>query len=237
MGTIRNSILFCELHVLFLRASSRISKFDFPSNIRKYAFKITEDKVESIEVMDKSPEKGSRRQIVHELTARESQLLATDYPGLLGRKFIRKLHRDRPELLITLANKRSFRRDYPGDTLEKTVTKRHEDIFDVMQTHTAGLIDIDLFGGLCIRDWKKIETAQNWSKILLTFSKTWRHKNLPGLFKPGEDPVMFMTMWCLENKWAPPLMPTLPYRRPNKNAIMGIVDRRGPEYYTFLLQR
>lgn len=193
--------------------------------------------MESLELMDKSPEKIRRRAIVRELVAMQPNLLATDYPGPEGRKFIRKLHKDQPKLCIELVSNGNFRKDYPGDSLVGVATKINKDIFDVIQYHKSELVDIDLFGGLAREYWEKIETAPNWRKLFITFSKTWRHKTKPGLLKSGEDPAQFMTMWCLENKWKPPIMPELPYRRPNKNAIMGLFDERGPKYWTFLIER
>lgn len=191
----------------------------------------------TIEQMDSSRDKKQRRSIVHELTARETGLVATDYPGPMGREFIRQLHNDRPGLTITLVNKSRFRKDIPCDSLKDVATKVKGDIFDVIQTLDAPIVDIDLFGGLNLDHWKKIETAPYWEKMLVTFTNIYRHRRQRGLLKKKEDPAGFMEMWCADNGWKPPLMPQFPYRRPNKRAIMGILDARGPQYWTFLLQR
>lgn len=196
--------------------------------------------------MDSSRDKKERRRIINELTARQTGIVATDYPGPMGREFIRQLHNDRPGLAITLVNKSRFCKDIPGDSMKDVATKMKGDIFDVIQTLDAPIVDIDLFGGLSIEHWKKMETAPYWEKMLITFARTFRHKKMPrgfgfekyrGLIKPGEDPAFFVERWCIENHWKLPLMPQQPYRRPNKNAIMGLIDRRGPQYWTFLLER
>jgi hypothetical protein len=186
---------------------------------------------------DKSRWKVERRSILNELCARNSALLATDYPTLAGRTYIRRLHKDRPALEITLVNNQSFRRDYPGDSLVGVATKLRKDIFDVLPYHYSQLVDIDLFGGLSIVAKEKIESAPYWKQIFITFSRTFRHQRLKGAINPKEDPAYFMEMWCKRNNWQPPLMPQNPYRHPNKNAIMGLIDKRGPEYWTFLLER
>jgi hypothetical protein len=189
------------------------------------------------EGLDKSPQKIHRREIVHELSARQSALLATDYPTPAGRAFIRKLHRERPALEITLVNKSSFKRDNPGDSLVGVVSKLRKDIFDILPYHYSPLVDIDLFGGLSQYAVGRIETSTHWKRILLTFTKTFRHKKLKGALAANEDPASFMEAWCKRNSWAKPLMLQLPYRHPNKNAIMGILDQRGPKYWTFLIER
>lgn len=191
----------------------------------------------TIEQMDSSRDKKERRRIVYELTARQVGIVATDYPGPLGREFIRQLHNDRPSLAITLVNKSRFCKDIPGDSLEGITVKTKGDIFDVIQTLDVPIVDIDLFGGLNLEHWKKIEMAPHWEKMLLTFTNVYRHQRKRGLLKKKEDPAGFMELWCAENHWKPPIMPQLPYRRPNKNAIMGMFDKRGPQYWTFLLQR
>jgi len=190
----------------------------------------------NVETMDRSAHKYVRREILHELTVRREHFLATDYPGPKGREFIRKLHRDRPGLLITLVNKYSFKRDYPGDTLANVVTKVRKDIFDVMQTHPAEIVDIDLFGGLPASAVDAIEKAPNWRRLFLTFSRTWRHRSQKGALMHGEDPAVFMELWCKRNGWKS-TMAQLPYRRHNRKRIMGIEDDRGPQYWTFLIER
>lgn len=190
----------------------------------------------SVDIMDRSPHKFVRREIVHELTVRQEHFLATDYPGDKGREFIRKLHKDRPDLQITLVNKYSFKRDYPGDTIDGIVAKVRKDIFEVMQTHPAKVVDIDLFGGLAFSALEAIEKAPNWRSLLLTFSRTWRHKTQKGALAHGEDPANFMELWCKRNGWKT-RMAQLPYRRHNRKRIMGIEDDRGPQYWTFLIER
>lgn len=191
----------------------------------------------TIEQMDGSRHKRERRRILHELVVRQKSLLATDYPGPIGRDFIRQLHRDRPDLEITLVNKSRFVKDVAGDSLEDVVKKMRGDIFDIMQEHPARIVDVDLFGGLSLDHWKKIETAPAWRMLFLTFTNIFRHQSKKGLLKRGEDPAGFMELWCQEAGWRPPVMPQLPYQRPNKNAIMGVVDHRGPKYHTFLIRR
>lgn len=191
---------------------------------------------DNVERFDKTPHKIVRREIVHELCARQEHFLATDYPGPAGRNFIRKLHRDRSSMEITLVNKYSFKRDYPGDSLAEVVTKVHKDIFDVIQYHPAKVVDIDLFGGLPFAAIGAIEKAPNWKKLLLTFSRTWRHRKLPGALSHGEDPAGFVELWAKRNGWKA-TMAQLPYRRQSKLRIMGIEDERGPQYWTFLLER
>lgn len=189
---------------------------------------------------DNSWPKNERRAIIHELCALQTSFLGTDYPGEHGRKFIRKLHHDRPDLQITLVNKQSFHKDIPGDSLVDVATKMRGDIFDIMQYHSSPIVDIDLFGGLSQQDKEKIETAPHWKKLLITFSRTWRHKTLPGALSKGEDPAYFMEMWSKRLGWTAtmPMLPLFnPYRHETKKAIMGITDRRGPRYWTFLLER
>jgi hypothetical protein len=195
----------------------------------------------NVDRFDRTPHKIVRREIIHELCARQEHFLATDYPGPVGRNFIRKLKRDRPNLEISLVNKYSFRRDYPGDSIADLVIKIRKDIFDVIQYHPAEVVDIDLFGGLPASAVKAIELAPNWKRMLLTFSRTWRHRKLPGALQHGEDPAMFMELWGKRNGWRI-TMAQLPYRRPSKLRIMGIEimgieDERGPQYWTFLLER
>jgi len=191
----------------------------------------------NLEQMDKTPKKIERRKIVAELSARFDRMVATDYPGPKGRAFIRQLHRTHPKLDIVLVNKYSFRKDYPGDSLLDVVTKiSKRDIFEVIQSHPAEFVDIDLFGGLSKEYGQMIETAPNWEKMIITFAKVWRHKTKPGLLKAGEDVTTFMNMWCMENHWKPPIVLQF-YSHPNKNAIMGLIDARGPKYWTWLLER
>ncbi len=191
---------------------------------------------DNIDGFDTTPHKAVRRATIHELTVRQEKLLATDYPGPAGRKFLRKLKADRPDLDITLVNKYSFMKDYPGDDISGIVTKLRKDIFDVIQYHPAQVVDIDLFGGLPEYAVKAIEKAPNWKRMLLTFTKNWRHRKLAGALSRGDDPAAFVEAWAKRNGWRA-IMTQLPYRRANKNVIMGIEDDRGPQYWTFLIER
>lgn len=184
---------------------------------------------------DNTSVKNQRRAILDELCARHTSLLATDYPGEFGGKFIKKLARDRKELAITLVNKNGFHRRYTGDGLDN-VKRMKEDIFIALLNTSATLIDIDLFGGIPLYGKTHIETATSWKQILLTFQPAWRHKTEPGALG-GLTPDYFVETWCKAQGWKNPIMPMLPYRHPNKNAIMGLVDERGPKYWTFLIER
>lgn len=184
---------------------------------------------------DKSPPKVERRKALHELAARHMSLLATNFPEQAGQSFIRKLHRDRPKLEISLIDKQRYPTPIPG------ITMLRGDIFSEVLTHPATLLDIDLFGGLPAFGVMNLERAKAWQTMLITFSRTFRHKTLPGALQGGEDPMYFMTTWCKDNGWKPPIMPYIgmynPYRYPNKNAMMGLVDNRGPQYWTFVIER
>jgi hypothetical protein len=189
------------------------------------------------ESLDKSPYKMQRRDIIHELCAHQPAVLMTDYPTPAGRAFIRKLHRERPSTEITLVNKIAFKRDQPGDSLAGVVHKLRKDIFDVLPYHYAPLVDIDLFGGLSKYAIERIESSAHWKQILMTFTKNFRHKKLKGALPNGVDPTMFFVTLCKKNGWKPPTMVQQPYRHPNKNALLGIIDNRGPKYWTFLIER
>ena len=193
--------------------------------------------MKNTERFDNTAEKKVRRLIVGELCALQTEFLATDYPGPSGRAFIRKLHKSQPQMRITLVNKYNFKKDFPGDSIANAVVKVRKDIFEVIQTHPAKIVDIDLFGGLPLYGMKAVETAPNWKRLLLTFSKIWRHRKLEGAISTGTDPAYFMEIWAKRNGWKA-VMPQVPYRRKNKNnGIMGVIDERGPEYYTFLIER
>lgn len=183
-----------------------------------------------------SEEKTQRRIIVDELSSRHESVLATDYPGETGRDFMRKLLKRRPKLTVTMVNKASFQKNYPGDGLGRII-KIRDDIFNVMLYNSSTLIDIDLFGGFPTYGKECIERAPFWEQILITFSRAWRHKVLKGALAKDEDPAVFMEAWCKEKKWKAPIMPQLPYKHPNKNAILGALDKRGPKYWTFLISR
>ncbi len=186
---------------------------------------------------DNTSHKIVRRATLHELTVRQEKLLATDYPGPYGRKFLRQLKKDRPDLDITLVNKYSFIKDYPGDDISGIVTKiRGKDIFDVIQYHPAKVVDIDLFGGLSEYGMEAIESAPYWKKLFVTFTRNWRHRTLQGAMSRGDDPAAFVEAWAKRNGWKA-IMTQRPYRRDNKRVIMGIEDERGPQYWTFLIER
>lgn len=190
------------------------------------------------EMIDTTREKVYRRSLIHELTAHESVLLATDYPTPAGRDFLRKLHKERPALEITLVNKQPFLKDTPADTLAGSVTKKlRKDVFDVLPYHYSQLVDIDLFGGLSQEAMQRIESSTYWKKILITFAKVYRHQTKKAAMQKGEDPASFFAAVCKRNGWNPPIMAQLPYRRDNKQVLKGIMDNRGPEYWTFFLER
>jgi hypothetical protein len=184
---------------------------------------------------DKSPEKVARRSLLNELCSRHKSLLATNFPEPAGQYFIRKLHRDRPKLDITLIDKARYPNPLPG------INMMRGDIFQEILTHPATLIDIDLFGGLPAFGVINLERAKNWQSLLITFTKQYRRHKLPGALQDGEDPSYFMEVLCKDNGWKPPIMPDIginnPYRHPNKHALMGLVDNRGPQYWTFLVDR
>lgn len=180
---------------------------------------------------DNTTEKNIHRAILDELSARHSSLLATDYPGEYGRKFLKKLLKDRPKLAVTLCNKKGFHRTVPSDGLSR-VEKETRDIFEVILYNPATLVEIDLFGGFPQYGKINIERGTNWKQLFLTFSRAWRHHTLKGALKKDEDPALFMEEWCAEQGWEKPIMPQLPYPVVNKN-----MQTTGPKFWTFILTR
>ena len=194
--------------------------------------------------MDSSTEKIQRREMILDLLVTEQirSFVGTDYPGRLGRIFMRRVRRMLRKLDMYLVNKKSFKRDYPGDSLIGITKIRNKNIFDVIQSNDAEFVDIDLCGGMSLEDWRKIAEASYWRVLVLTFTPKFRHKELRSMLKPGEDVAMFMEMMCQENGWKPPRI-LQHYQRPNKktskNVLEGILkeDKRSPWYWTFLLTR
>lgn len=189
---------------------------------------------------DNSKQKRERRLTVYKLAKRRRavQMLATNYPGPYGRKFVMTKLVKNLGVNVTLCERTSFRRD--SSELDKLVTKMpHTDVFFQMLSNSYDFLDLDLCGSLSADALKSLETCTSWKTVVLTITDKFRSRWGSKSAKPANVHIQnFIMDWCKTHDWNCQLgYQPLPYRRYNKNELRGLADGRGPWYYTFVITR
>lgn len=195
---------------------------------------------------DSTKQKVERRRTTYKLAKRRKALsiLATNFPGPHGREFAKTWLSGKLKADITLVDRESFSKISRKTFGENVKLIPRTDIFFQMLSNEYDFLDIDLCGGLSIDAVKSIETCTSWKTIVLSctdkFRSRWGDKvSGQKSAKPeGVHLQNFITSWCEKNKWGCQLsFSPGPYRRSNKNERAGLVDGRGPWYYTFIITR
>src|SRR3954466_9722876 len=126
---------------------------------------------------DASKQKTERRRTVYKLIrrTRATNLLATNYPGPNGRKFVKTKLVKALGIKVTLCEKKNFCR--AASELDGLVTKvPYTDIFFQMLSNQYDFLDLDLCGGFSAPALKSIESCTSWKTIVLTCTDKYRSK-------------------------------------------------------------
>lgn len=191
---------------------------------------------------DASKQKTERRRELYKIARRRKamNILATNYPGPTGQKFITDKLVGSLRAKVTLVDKLGFTKGTAKKLGDSVTLVPHTDIFFQMLSNEYDFLDIDLCGGLSTDAIKSIESCTSWKTIVLTATDKFRSRwgNAQPAKPAGVHLQKFIFDWCEKNSWGCKLsFSPKPYRRYNKNNLLGIADGRGPWYYTFIITR